>query len=165
MNPARGGIPFYRLYNCGFSLENLRVCRLGPYFRGSLGCLRLSCFFFFLTVLSHEFLYTASRIDELLLTCEEWVTIRADLNLEITDRGSRLECVAANTSDDRPFVRWMDTFLHSKLPWEPRFVELNAVNIGTIQFICNHFVYNPQFRKLVEPTHWLLSELVFLAQF
>jgi hypothetical protein len=52
-------------------------------------------------------------IHQLLPAREEWMAIGADLDLQVSDRGARLERVAANAGDNRLLVFRVDTVSHS----------------------------------------------------
>src|SRR4029077_15457681 len=64
------------------------------------------------TVLALEPLDTAGRVDQLLLSGEEWMAGRADLDVDGRDGGAGLDDVAAGTDDRRLVVPRMNAFLH-----------------------------------------------------
>lgn len=63
------------------------------------------------TVALVEAIYTSAGINELLLTGEEWVALRADFNLDVLLGGGGLNDVAAGAGDGSGFVVRMDSFL------------------------------------------------------
>ena len=62
-----------------------------------------------------EPLDTTSGVYELLLTREERVAVRADFDLDLRLRRSRLKRVAARARDDGTLIRWMYTCFHCLL--------------------------------------------------
>ena len=66
----------------------------------------------FLRVLPVVFLDTTRRVNQLLLTREKRVTVRAYLKAQIPGGGSRLERVAAHAGNNGSLVFRMDSRLH-----------------------------------------------------
>jgi hypothetical protein len=61
-----------------------------------------------------EALYPAARVDELLLPRVERVAVRADLDVQLGLRGTRLKLVAAGAANDGGDVLRMNAGLHRK---------------------------------------------------
>ena len=51
-------------------------------------------------------------INELLLTCVEWVASRTDFNMDVRNCRACLDYVAALTSDFCQFVLWVNSLFH-----------------------------------------------------
>ena len=64
------------------------------------------------TVLGKELINSTRAIDELLLAGEEWVALRADFNVDVLRRRTRVENVATSTGDGGLGIFRMNPGLH-----------------------------------------------------
>jgi hypothetical protein len=93
---------------------------------------------FFTTVLAIETLDSASRIDQPLRAGIEGMAIRADFDLQLVDRRTRLERVAAGASNYASMVFGMDSGFH----WLPS-SRHSIIRRQVTQFNCNTDALQP----------------------
>ena len=59
-----------------------------------------------------EAFHTTSRVQNALLTSEEWMTLRADVNLQNGLNAQRLKAIATGATDRGFDVIWVNAFFH-----------------------------------------------------
>jgi hypothetical protein len=88
----------------------------------TIPCNNIRCKLFFLQVEAFaEALHTTSGVENTLLPGEEWVTLRADIDLEYRADAKRLETVPTGTADCGLSVIWVNSLFHDLLT--PRYLQ------------------------------------------